>query len=204
MDTIRILIVDDHPALRAGVKLMLESTGLCTIVGAAANGAEALELHAATQPDITLLDLRLPDMDGYEVLRTLCARDPGTKVIMFSSSFLPHEVDRSRILGAWGYLPKDVELTQLRQTLLTVQRGSPCWPQLNLHRPAGTLSLTHRELEVLHHLTRGLTNEEIGKALGRSPETIKSHLKALLRKLGASDRTEAVAIAYQRGLISTS
>ncbi len=196
---IYILLVDDHPALRMGIRLMLSADPSLHVIGEASSGAEALQQYGVLKPDVVLLDVRLPDFDGFEVLRRLRLIQPESRVIFFSSSAMPHEVKRARELGAVGFLQKDIEFNQLRQAILTVHSGSAHWPESL--RPQRKAIVSSREMDVLECLTRGLTNDDIAKALNISLETVKSHVKSLLVKLDAADRTEAVARAYQLGLV---
>lgn len=197
--SIRLLLVDDHPALRMGVRLMFSADSLLKIVGEAGSCGEALQLYDVLKPDLVLLDLRLPDQDGFEFLKRLRTLHTQARVIFFSSSSMPHEVKRARELGAVGYLQKNIEFSQLRRAIITAHGGGTEWSE-SAPLP-GHARISARETEVLQHLTRGLTNDDIAKALGVSLETVKSHVKSLLLKLDAGDRTEAVARAYQSGLI---
>ena len=199
---IRILLVDDHAVLRESLASMLGLDPAFQVVGQAGNAAEAIRLHAALQPDITLLDVRLPGKDGFQVLECLLQESPVARVIMFASSSLAHEVRHARSLGARGFLPKQVTLEQLAGSIRSVQSGETCWelsgsvPQPLLH------ALSTRELEVLDCLRRGLTNTETAKAIGISDHTVKHHVKAVIDKLEAADRTEAVARGFELGLLS--
>lgn len=169
------------------------------LVGEAGNGAEALRQFGKLKPDVTLLDSRLPDIDGYELLRQLLVRSPATRVIIFSANSMEHEAMNARELGAVGFLKKDVEIDQLREAIFAVNDGRTSWP-----KPVSSSkksSISSREMAVLHCLARGHTNKDIALALEISFETVKTHVKSLLLKLEAADRTEAVARAYQLGLV---
>jgi len=199
---ISILLVDDHAVLRESLASMLGLDPAFQIIGQAGNAAEAIRIHAALQPDVTLLDVRLPGKDGFHVLECLLQASPAARVIMFASSSLAHEVRRAQELGARGFLPKQVTLEQLAGSIRSVQSGATCWehsgsvPQPLMH------ALSTRELEVLDCLRRGLTNAETAKAIGISDHTVKHHVKAVIDKLEAADRTEAVARAFELGLLS--
>lgn len=198
---IRILLVDDHAVLRESLASMLALDAAFEIVGQAGNAAEALNLYTGLNPDITLLDVRLPGKDGFYVLEQLLQTSPQARVILFASSSLANEVRRARDLGASGFLPKQVTLEQLSQSILQVHAGKMCWEHSNTVPQPLMTALSARELETLDGLRRGLTNAQIAKALGISEHTVKHHVKAVCEKLDTSDRTEAVARAFELGLL---
>ena len=200
-EPIRILLVDDHAVLRESLASMLALDDAFQIIGQAGDATEALRLHAALQPDITLLDVRLPGQDGFHVLQALLETSPLARVILFASSSLANEVRRARDLGASGFLPKQVTLEQLSTSILKVHEGKTCWEHTNSVPQPLMEALSARELETLDGLKRGLTNSQIAKALGISEHTVKHHVKAVCHKLDTSDRTEAVARAYELGLL---
>ncbi|MBK8094871.1 MAG: response regulator transcription factor [Verrucomicrobiaceae bacterium] len=198
---IRILLVDDHAVLRESLASMLALDAAFEIIGQAGNASEAIQLHAALKADITLLDVRLPGKDGFYVLEQLLQTNPQARVILFASSSLANEVRRARDLGAHGFLPKQVTLEQLSQSILQVHEGKKCWEHSNTVPQPLMEALSARELETLDGLRRGLTNVQIAKALGISEHTVKHHVKAVCGKLDTSDRTEAVARAFELGLL---
>lgn len=198
---IRILLVDDHAVLRESLASMLALNEAFEIVGQAGNAAEALSFHARLKPDITLLDVRLPGKDGFFVLEQLVRTSPRPRVIMFASSSLAHEVRRARDLGAHGFLPKQVTLDQLSAGILKVHEGKTSWEHSDTVPQPLLEALSARELETLDCLRRGLTNSQIALALGISEHTVKHHVKAVCQKLDTSDRTEAVARAFELGLL---
>lgn len=198
---IRILLVDDHAVLRESLASMLTLDDAFEIVGQAGNATEALSLHAALQPDVTLLDVRLPGKDGFFVLEALLGKSPLARVILFASSSLANEVRRARELGASGFLPKQVTLEQLSSSIKKVHEGETCWEHSKSVPQPLMEALSARELETLDCLRRGLTNAQIAKALGISEHTVKHHVKAVCDKLDTSDRTEAVARAFELGLL---
>lgn len=198
---IRILLVDDHAVLRESLASMLALDNAFAIIGQAGNATEAIQLHSALKPDITLLDVRLPGKDGFYVLEQLLQMNPHARVILFASSSLANEVRRACDLGACGFLPKQVTLEQLSQSILKVHEGKRCWEHSNTVPQPLMEALSVRELETLDGLRRGLTNAQIAKALGISEHTVKHHVKAVCDKLDTSDRTEAVARAFELGLL---
>lgn len=198
---IRILLVDDHAVLRESLASMLALDDAFQITGQASHAAEALSLHAALQPDVTLLDVRLPGKDGFYVLESLLEKSPLARIILFASSSLANEVRRARDLGACGFLPKQVTFEQLSASIQKVHEGKTCWEHSNTVPQPLMEALSVRELETLDGLKRGLTNSQIAKALGISEHTVKHHVKAVCQKLDTTDRTEAVARAYELGLL---
>ena len=198
---IRILLVDDHAVLRESLASMLALDDAFVIIGQAGNATEALSLHAALQPDVTLQDVRLPGKDGFYVLEALLGKSPLARVILFASSSLANEVRRARELGASGFLPKQVTLEQLSASIHKVHEGETCWEHSKSVPQPLMEALSARELETLDCLRRGLTNAQIVKALGISEHTVKHHVKAVCDKLDTSDRTEAVARAFELGLL---
>lgn len=200
-EPIRIFLVDDHAVLRESLASMLALDGAFEIIGQAGNAAEALELHASLNPDVTLLDVRLPGKDGFYVLEQLLLSNAQARVILFASSSLANEVRRARAIGARGFLPKQVTLEQLSRSIHKVHGGKTCWEHSKSVPQPLMEALSPRELEALDGLRRGLTNSQIAKALGISEHTVKHHVKAVCVKLDTSDRTEAVARAFELGLI---
>ncbi|MGV3526587.1 MAG: response regulator [Candidatus Sericytochromatia bacterium] len=196
----RILIVDDHPIVRDGLKAVLALEADCEVVGEASNGEQALAQYAALQPDLVMLDLEMPDLDGIATLKQL----PATARVLVLTVFGTDE----RILealraGARGYLLKESPREQIFQALRVIHGGGTLFPALALNRLVQPLpeALTPREQEVLQQLGQGLANREIGEELGVSERTVKFHVSAILGKLGAGNRTEAVSLALQRGLL---
>lgn len=201
---IRILLVDDHPAIRAGVAAMLTLYPEFAIAAQASNGTEALLLHEQHRPALTLMDVRLPGMDGIQVLCGIRATQPQARVIMLSSEALQADVFRAMEAGACGYLVKTSSHAHFARELHHAhQHGwcQPFTPEARQAEKAMLHRLTPRELEVLSCLRRGLSNADIGQTLGISPETAITHVKSLLVKLNAANRTEAVSLGYETGLL---
>lgn len=201
---IRILLVDDHPAIRAGLASMLTLYPEFQIAAEASTGVDALRLHAQHQPELTLMDVRLPGMDGIQALCAIRTADAQARVVMLSSEALQADVFRAMQAGACGFLLKTSSHAHFAQQLHHAHQFGWCQPFTPEARDAEKdmlLRLTARELEVLSFLRRGLSNTDIGKALNISPETAISHVKNLLIKLNAANRTEAVALGYETGLL---
>jgi DNA-binding NarL/FixJ family response regulator len=206
---IRIVVTDDHPVVRDGLVAILGSQPDFAVVGDAASGQATLDLARAHRPDIVLLDLEMPAMDGVETLRQLQRIAPETRVIIFTAFDTDERILSAVRAGAQGYLLKGAPRNDIFQAIRVVHQGGsllePMIAQKLLRQVSrespGETALTPRELDVLRLLARGLQNKEIAIELGITGRTTKFHVGSLLRKLGAGNRTEAVAIAAQRGLI---
>ncbi|MDH3342429.1 MAG: response regulator [Gammaproteobacteria bacterium] len=209
----RVLIIDDHALFRVGLKGLLEQRNI-EVVGAAAHGAEGIELAAELLPDIILLDLRMPDMGGLEVLPILREKHPSTPVVMLTTSNEEKDLIKSLRTGAQGYLLKDMEPDELVGALRDIEKGKNVVAQdltdalarmvqgeTNIEDNDGPFStLTPREHEILCLLAEGQSNKLIARNLGISDGTVKLHVKAILRKLGIHSRVEAAVIAVEQGL----
>lgn len=208
---IRILVVDDHPIVREGLVAVLGTQPDLRVVGEADSGATAVARAAALAPDIVLLDLEMPDMDGVEVLAAMRARNPALRAIVFTAFDTDERILAAVQAGAQGYLLKGAPREELFRAIRVVhQGGSLLQPVVasKLLRQVSAPStsplaepLTAREMEVLEALGRGLQNKEIAAELAITERTVKFHVSAIMGKLGAGNRTEAVAIAAQMGLI---
>ena len=207
---IKLLLVDDHPVVRIGVAQYVSSTEI-EIVGEAENGLAAIRYLETTQPDVVLLDIRMPEFDGLRCLGELKSRWPHLPVLMFTAYRSPVYLARAVALGAEGYLSKSVNRNAFLTAIRKVASGSSAWLPEDLRRVSGPIDqpgidadleapLTKRELEVLKQLAFGLTNKDIAGALGISYETVKEHVQHVLRKLGVSDRTQAAVWAVRQGL----
>jgi len=201
---IRVLCVDDHPLLRQGIAAIIGSQPDLLLVAEASNGREAIEKYRESQPDVTLMDLRLPDMSGIDSLIAIRSEFPEARIIMLTTFEGDVEIQRSLEAGARGYLLKSMPPKDLVEAIRQVHGGKKRIPSelaAHLAEHLGDEALTEREIEVLRHIAGGNRNREIGEQLFISEETVKVHIKHIMEKLGASDRTQAVAIAVRRGII---
>jgi DNA-binding NarL/FixJ family response regulator len=201
---IRVLCVDDHSLVRKGIASILGNEPDIELVAEAANGREAVELFRQHRPDVTLMDLRMPEMDGIAAAREILREFPDAKVIALTSYDGDQEIFRALEAGVKGYLLKEMVHTEVLRAIRVVQSGKRLMPpevaeRLSEYFPQSTLS--PREVEVLTLVARGLSNKEIAQQLGTASGTIKIHVQNILGKLGASDRTHAVTIALRRGII---
>lgn len=201
-DPIRILLVDDHALARSGLAAMLSVDPRFRIIAEAPHGESALVEYHRHQPQITLMDVRLPGMDGIEATRRLRSTFPKARIILLSSDGLEADIARGRAAGACGFVLKTVTREQLTEVILQVLAHgwcSPYDPAKNVPGHADLLSL--RELQVLELIRRGLSNKDAAKALHISPHTVLSHLKGIFAKLGVANRAEAVTAAFERGYL---
>lgn len=216
MTPLRVVIADDQPMMRAGFKAVLEATGDIEVVGEASNGAEAVEVATEQAPDVVLMDIRMPVMDGIEATRRL----PRQKVLILTTFGVDDYIIAALRAGASGFLLKDAPTAKVVEAVRAVAAGdamlSPAvtrqlldqvgrrLPAAVSQEPEGLAQLTEREREVLRMLAAGLTNAEIAGALVVSEATVKSHVSNLLGKLGLRDRVQAVIYAYETRLIAPS
>ncbi len=199
---IKVLCVDDHPLIRKGIARELEDTPDLVLVGSASTGLEALTAHRNHRPDVILVDLRLPDIDGIEVVRRIKAESPGARCVILTTYGGDVQVSRALKAGVTGYLLKSTLDKDLIDTIRRVHAGHRCIPveiaaELAEHLHVDDLS--HRELEVLKSVAAGNSNKIVADHLNISEETVKGHMKNILTKLNANDRTHAVMIAQKRG-----
>jgi DNA-binding NarL/FixJ family response regulator len=201
---IRLLIVDDHSMVRMGLVTILGVEKDLKIVAEAEDAEQAVAKFRQHQPDVTLMDSRMPGGSGIEALQRIRQEFPEARVVMLTTFDLEEMVFTALEAGAAGYLLKSVERTELVAAIRRVHAGERCFPDALLRRMGDQGShkrLSPRELETLELVRRGLTNRDIGVALGVSENTAKAHVKAILLKLGAADRAEAVAAGFERGLL---
>jgi DNA-binding NarL/FixJ family response regulator len=201
---IRVFSVDDHPLLREGISALVNNQPDMTLVAEAANGAEAIQLFRQHQPDVTLLDLRLPDMSGIDILIAIRTEFPEARIIILTTFEGDVEIHRALQAGARGYLLKNMPPSELLDVIRQVHAGKKRIPPAiasHLAEHMSDESLTDREVEVLRQVAGGNKNREIAKKLFISEETVKVHIKHIMEKLGATDRTQAVAIGVRRGII---
>ena len=207
MKSIRILIADDHPVVRAGLQGMLTSQPDFELVGEAASGTEAVTLSAHLHPDVVLMDLRMAEMDGAVATAHIQSQQPGTAVLILTTYDTNSDILRAIEAGATGYLLKDTPRDELFAAIRSVAQGKAVLAPTvatRLLRQRKTLAgevLSARELEVLSLVARGASNKEVARSLYLSEATVKSHLIHLFGKLGVTDRTAAVTVALQHGLL---
>jgi DNA-binding NarL/FixJ family response regulator len=201
---IRLLVADDHPAVRNGLAAFIAEQADIALVAAAENGAQAVELFREHRPDVVLMDLRMPALDGVEAIRSITAEFPSAWILALTTYEGDGDIRRALEAGARGYLLKDMLLTQVFAAVRAVHRGERVIPSAVAERLAEfppRSDLTRREVEVLQLVARGLSNKGVARAIGRTDETVKIHLKNIFTKLDVADRTEAVTKALSRGLI---
>jgi two-component system NarL family response regulator len=201
---IRILLVDDHVMVRMGLVSLLADEPDFEIVGQARNGAEAEALFADQRPDVTLMDGILPDMHGTEVVRRILERHPSAAMIMVSINETAEDIHLAMSAGARGYVPKSFDQDVIIRAIREVGAGGTFLPPEiaeRLHARSHSATLSHREIEVLGLIAAGKANKEIADMLALSENTVKTHIARSLAKLDAPDRTRAVTIALQRGVL---
>jgi DNA-binding NarL/FixJ family response regulator len=201
---IRVFSVDDHPLLREGIATLINHQSDMLLVGEASNGYEAIQRFRECQPDITLMDLRLPDMSGIDTMIAIRNEFPEARIIMLTTFEGDVEIQRALAAGARGYMLKSMPPNELVEVIRLVHDGKKRIPpeiasQLAEH--FSDESLTTREVEVLEQIASGNRNKDIAERLFISEDTVKVHVKHIMEKLGASDRTQAVAIGVRRGII---
>ncbi len=201
---IRVLCVDDHPIVRKGIASLLANESDLKLVAEAASGREAVELHHALQPDVTLMDLKLPDLDGVSATKLIRQESPQARVIALTSYDGDQEIYRALEAGARGYLLKEMVHTDMLRAIRVVHSGKRLIPpevaeRLSEYFPQ--IVLTEREVQVLSFVAKGMANKDIAFRLGTASGTIKMHVQNILSKLGAADRTHAVTIALERGIL---
>lgn len=202
--TIRVLTADDHPVVRAGVRAMIANEPDLHLVAEATDGVEAVALYEEHVPDAVLMDLRMPHMDGVEATRAIVAGHPDARIIALTSYEGDADIHRALNAGARGYLLKDMLGTKVIGAIRTVAAGGRVIPPEVASRIVEFTprwELTGREEEVLSLAAKGLRNRDIAMAIGRTEATVKVHLKHVMAKLGVSDRTQAVSLAIQRGIV---
>ena len=202
--TIRVLVADDHAVVRAGIGAMIANEPDIVVVAEAANGADAVALFDAEAPDVVLMDLRMPEVDGVTAIRTICTAHPAARVVALTTYAGDVDIHRALTAGACAYLVKDT----LRGELIAAIRATAAGRRVIPPGIANALAeftprvdLTLREVEVLGLVAKGLRNRDIARVIGRTEGTVKTHLKNIHAKLGVEDRTEAVTLGLRRGII---
>lgn len=205
-ETIRVLSVDDHPLVRKGIAAILSNEPNMQLVAEAGDGREAVELFRVHLPDVTLMDLRMPLVDGIQATRLIREEFPEARIIALTSYDADRDVYLALQAGVRGYILKEMVHTEVLQAIRTVHSGKKLVPPQIAERLTEELSrtaLTEREIQVLKLAASGLGNKDIAAQIGTASGTVKMHMQNILGKLGASDRTHALAIAIQRGIVKT-
>jgi DNA-binding NarL/FixJ family response regulator len=203
-DKIRVLIADDHPVVCRGLAAIIETEPGMRVVGQAFNGAQAVQIHSEQQPDVTLMDLRMPVMSGVEAIRAIRRFTPTAAFIVLTTYQGDEDIHRALKAGAKSYLLKGMPDTELLDAIRNVHAGLRYLPQPVLeslaNRPPNS-ELTERELQILNLIVKGLSNRGIAESLGITEATVKWHVNILLSRLNVSDRTQAAVAALQRGIV---
>jgi DNA-binding NarL/FixJ family response regulator len=203
-ETIRVLIVEDHNVVRQGLVALLNVVEGLEVVGEAADGVEAIAAYRKSQPDITLVDLRLPKLSGVEVIQRIRMEAPHARLIVLTTYDGDEDIYRALKAGAKGYLLKGMTTEELIATIREVHAGKSHIPPAiaeKLTERMGTEDLTPREADVLEQIVNGKSNKEIATELAISEATVKTHINSLLSKLGVTDRTQAATAAIRRGIV---
>ena len=204
-NTIHVLVVDDHPVVRQGLVAMLEEAPDILVVGQAANGRGALAVFRQQQPDVTLMDLRMPEMDGVTAITAICAEFPAARIIVLTTYDGDEDIYQGLRSGAKGYLLKDADPEELLAAIRAVYKGQKYIPPevgAKLLERIASPELSERELEVLQLIAMGKSTQAISKALHITERTVNFHINHILSKLGVEDRTQAVILALRRGIVN--
>ncbi|WP_392535333.1 response regulator [Nostoc sp. C117] len=203
--TIRVLIVDDHAIVRKGLATIINRDPEMTVIAQAEDGQQAIEAFREYQPDVTLMDLRMPKMGGVEAIMVICTEFKQARIVVLTTYDGDEDIYRGLQAGAQGYLLKDSKLGELLNAIRAIHNGQKYIPPevgAKLLQRMTNPELSERELEVLRLMAQGRGNQEIGTALSIGESTVKSHVNRILSKLGVSDRTQAVITAVKRGIVS--
>lgn len=203
-EKIRIIVIDDQSVVRQGFVSLINTVPDMNVVAEGTNGQQAVELYREHQPDIVLMDLRMPVLGGVEAIKAIKREFPTARLIVLTTFDGDEDIYRSLQAGAQGYLLKDMFFEELEEAIRTVHAGGRRIPGIVAERLAervGGSDLTARELEVLGQIVRGLSNKDIAAAFRISEATVKSHINSILSKLGVTDRTQAATTALQRGIV---
>ena len=202
--TIRVLIVDDHSIVRQGLATIINRDPEMTVIAQAEDGQQAIDRFREYQPDVTLMDLRMPQMGGVEAITAICAEFKSARIVVLTTYDGDEDIYRGLQAGAKGYLLKDAKPNELLNAIRTVHRGQQYIPPevgAKLVQRMSNPELSERELDVLRLMAQGMSNLEIGTALSIGESTVKSHVNRILSELGVNDRTQAVIIAFKRGIV---
>jgi DNA-binding NarL/FixJ family response regulator len=202
---IRVLVADDHPLMRDGIVSVIDGEPDMTVVAQASNGIEAIECFERFRPDITLMDLQMADMDGVTAIETICGKHRGARILVLTTYKGDAQAVRALSAGACGYLLKSMIRRELLDALRAAHRGRrqivpEIAAEIGMHALDAPLSV--REIEVLKEVSAGRANKQVAAKLDLSEQTVKTHMRSILAKLDAQDRTHAVMIALERGIIT--
>ena len=203
--TIRVLIADDHSIVRQGLATIINRDPEITVIAQAEDGQQAIALFREYQPDVTLMDLRMPQVGGVEAIAAICAEFKPARIVVLTTYDGDEDIYRGLQSGAQGYLLKDAKPNELLNAIRTVHRGQQYIPPdvgAKLVQRMSNPELTERELEVLRLMAHGTSNLDIAAALSIGESTVKSHVNRILSKLGVNDRTQAVIVAVKRGIVN--
>ena len=201
---LRVMSVDDHPLLREGIAAIINNESDMTMVAQASGGREAIQCYRETRPDVTLMDLRLPDISGIDAMIAIRSEFPDAQIVMLTTFEGDVEIQRALAAGARGYILKNMPPKELVAAIRRVRAGKKMIPAevaAQLAEHVSEDALTEREIDVLRHVAGGNRNRDIAGLLFIAEDTVKVHMKHIMEKLGATDRTEAVTIAVRRGII---
>ncbi|MEI2579334.1 response regulator transcription factor [Scytonema sp. PRP1] len=203
--TIRVLIADDHFIVRQGLASIINHDPEMTVIAQAEDGQQAIERFCEYQPDVTLMDLRMPQVGGVEAITAICAEFEPARIMVLTTYDGDENIYRGLQAGAKGYMLKDAKPNELLNAIRSLHHGQQYIPShvgAKLVQRLSKPELSERELEVLRLITQGMSNLEIGTALSIGESTVKSHVNRILSKLGVNDRTQAVIVAVKRGIVS--
>ncbi len=200
----RVLVADEHPIVREGLAALINRRSDMVVIAEASSGQDAVDQFIAQCPDLAILELKLPLMDGIETVKSICAKNPLARLVVFTTCVGEEDIYRALRAGAFGYLLKSTSLPELIECILAVAQGKRWIPPsvaAQLGKRVQNRGLTPRETQVMRALTSGMCNKEIGSALDISESTVKVHVTHILEKLNATGRTEAINVALKRGLV---
>lgn len=203
-DKIKILIVDDHPIVREGLEALLCSVENFEVIGKTGKGYEAIELFSKLKPDIVLMDIRLPDLDGISSMEKILEKDQKTKIIILTTYMGEEDIYKSFEKGAKAYLLKDTPISELEEVIKKVYKGEKVISNeqaIIISKRVGTKDLTQKEREILKLISNGYSNKQISSLLKISENTVKTHLNNIFEKLDAKSRTEAISKAIKKGIL---
>ena len=200
----KILVADEHPIVREGLAALINRRSDMKVIAEASSGQDAVDQFVAQSPDLVILELKSPLMDGIETVKSICAKNPAARLVVFTTCLGEEDIYRAVRAGAFGYLLKDTSLPDLIECILAVAQGKrwiPASVAAQLGKRVQDRELTPREMQALRALSRGMSNKEIGSALDISEATVKVHVTHILEKLNVTGRGEAINVALRRGLV---